>query len=113
MADTKRKKAEKLIYDVMNALDNTGMNAKKYADKFKKMNDSQFNTYMKKFLEDEDSNFYLEIKTFENEPKIQDIKKAADILKVELDEYVYMPYINGNTENPIRSVTKCPTGLAF
>lgn len=94
-------------------MDITGMNTKKYKNKFSKMSDDEFHRYMRKFLSDDDANFYLEIKPFENEPKLEDIKNTADFLKVPLEEYVYMPYINGDTENPIRSVTKCPTGLTW
>lgn len=112
MANPSRKQVEEKIYKFFDIMDKTGLNTKKYKAKFSKMTDEQFHKYMIKFLKDDDLNFYYEIKAFENEPSLQDIKKAADFLKVPLEEYVYMPYINGDKENPIRSVTKCPTGLS-
>lgn len=110
MANPNRKQVEEKIYKFFDIMDKTGLNTKKYKAKFSKMTDDQFHKYMINFLKDDDANFYYEIKAFENEPSLQDIKKASDFLKVPLEEYVYMPYINGDNQNPIRSVTKCPTG---
>ena len=105
----KRKDIEDLVYGVMNRLDETGYNTKKYKDLFSKMNDSTFDSYMKKFIKS-DENFYLEIVPFKGETlNFDSIKKAADFLKVPLNEYVYMPYANPNGE-PIRTQTPAPVG---
>ena len=107
----KRKKAEKMIYDTFNILDSSGSNTKKYKSILGKLSDAQFDDFMKKFLSSEKDNFYLETIPLEQEPKLQDIKKAADYLKIPLEEYVYMPYVNGDTENPIRTPYPVPVGL--
>ena len=41
----KRKKMEKLIDDVMSAIDPSGVNAKKYRNMFQTMNDKQFDDW--------------------------------------------------------------------
>lgn len=107
----KRKDIEKIIIDTFNILDKTGRNANFYKEFFKNMNDNQFNSYMKKFLNDEKSNFYLEVTPFmkNGEPTIQDIKDAADYLEVPLNEYVYMPYANPDGE-AVRSPYPVPVG---
>lgn len=109
--NARRKKVEDKIYKVFNALDPSGTNTKKYKNMLSKLSDDQFDSFMKKFLKNENENFYLEIVPFEQEPKLQDIKKAADVIGVPLEEYVYMPYINGDKENPIRTPYPVPVGL--
>ena len=111
LANPSKKKVESLIYNFFDLLDKTGSNTKKYKEKFSKMSEEQFHKYMKEFLSDNDRNFYLEIKPFEVEPSLKDIKNALDYINAPLEEYVYMPYINGDKENPVRSIVKCPTGL--
>ena len=106
----KRKEIEDLIYSTFNILDKTGTNTKKYKGIFSKMNDDQFNKYMKEFLNDNDENFYLEIEPFEREPHIEDIKKALDFLKVPVEEYVYFPHLNEGGE-PIRTKDRIIVGL--
>lgn len=108
--NARRKKIEKMINDVFNALDNSGTNAKKYKNMLSKLSDDQFDNFMKKFAKDDRQNFYLEIIPFEQEPKLQDIKKAADIINVPLEEHVYMPFVNGDKENPVKSPYPVPVG---
>lgn len=106
---TPREKTEALIYKVLNALDDTGINVQKYKAFFSKMTNEQFDKYMKTFLKDENENFYLEILPNKNEPSLAQVKKALDILKVPTDEYVYMRH-EGHKDNPIRTQYKVPTG---
>ena len=107
----KRKEIEKIVIDTMNILDKSGMNGKFYQDFFKTMTDEQFNSYMKKFLADDSQNFYLELRPFEKggEPKLEDIKEAADYLGVPLTEYLWMPYANPNGK-PLRTIEPVPVG---
>lgn len=107
--DAKRKKVESLIYSIFDTLDKSGRNTKFYKDMFGKMSDPQFHNFMKKFLKDDTENFYLEIEPF-NEPSLDDIEKAAKILNVPLEEYVYLPFESENKDNPIRTVQKVPVG---
>ncbi|PTU25860.1 hypothetical protein DA469_21530, partial [Bacillus subtilis] len=106
---SKRQKVEDLIYKVLSILDDTGANLRKYKEFFGKMNDEQFDRYMKKFLKDEDENFYLEILPNKSEPSLKQIKKALDILKVPTDEYAYLRH-DGHKNDPIRTAYKVPVG---
>lgn len=109
ISKSKRKQIEDLIYSVMSTLDKSGKNTEKYKSFYSKMDDKTFSNYMDKFFKNDKENFYLELFPFESEPKLNDIKKAADILKVPLDEYMYMPFENPNGPAP-RTPTPCMTG---
>ena len=78
------------IYAVMNLLDKTGGNTEKYKNLFKKMSDAQLIKFFKTLTASDDEFLYLEVVPFKNEPTIEDIKKAADFLKVPLDEHIYI-----------------------
>lgn len=107
---SKRKQAEKILYDTLNIMDKSGVNTGHYKKMFSKMKDKEFDSFMIKFLKDSTQQFYLEIEPFEREASITDIKKAADYLKVPLEEYVYMPYASeGDTH--IRTAQPVPVGL--
>lgn len=105
----KRQEIETLIYNFFNIIDVTGMNTKKYKEMFDGMTDEQFNKYMKKFLYDDNQNFYLEILPNKNEPNLKQIKKCADLLKIPLDEYVYYRH-DGDKDNPVRTSYRVPVG---
>jgi hypothetical protein len=107
----KRKQIEELVIGVLDRMDKSGYNSKQYKDFFKKMSDAQFTTFMNKFLKDENENFYIEVTPFENgqEPVMEDIKRAADFMKVPLNEYMYMPYANPDGE-ALRTVETIPVG---
>lgn len=105
----KRKEIETLIYSTFDILDKTGMNTAKYKKLFGGMDDKTFESHMKKFLNDESENFFLEIIPFEVEPKIEDIKKAADSLNIPLEEYVFFPHLNEEGE-PLRTKDKTLVG---
>lgn len=104
-----RKKMENLIYGVLDRLDKTGLNTKKYRDQFRKMNDKAFSDYMTKFLKNPDTNFRIEVLPFKNEPEFSDIESAAKFLGIPLEEYVYWHDETANGK-PVRSYTKVPVG---
>lgn len=106
----KRKAAEKLVYDVMNALDPTGTNTNRYKKLFSTMSDSKFENFMKCMFEDDNMNFTLEIKEFDREVNLDMVEKAAKILGIELEEYVILPHITMSQENPVVTKEKCITG---
>lgn len=93
-----RSKAEKLVYDVMNALDSTGQNTAYYKTKFAKMNDKEF----LKFVE-QDFMLKFQHKAFEIEPTMKDIDKAANIVGVPLLEEVNLPGLYEIDGVPVRS----------
>jgi len=87
---TKRKRILDLIVSVLDKLDRTGANSKKYISFFNSMNDKQFETWMKKFSSDPDMFITMEVLPFKNEPKFSDIEAAAKVLDLPLEEYVYL-----------------------
>jgi hypothetical protein len=106
----KRKQFMNTLLTTYKKLDPTGENAKIYEEKFSKMSDKQFDTYIKKFFEDDKRNFYFELVEYEREIKLENIEAAANYLKVPLYERVVVPYLNGDDENCIVSPTPVPVG---
>lgn len=86
-----RKKAENLIYDFMDILDNTGTNTAYYKNLFSKMSDTQFMNWCKRDLP-----IRFHTKPWVIEPTMGDIKKALDYLGVPLTEKIALPYLYTN-----------------
>lgn len=101
---SKRSKAEKIIYDVFSALDPSGTNTKKYRDIFTNMTNEEFSKLIKNMIEDDTLNFVLDVVDFDRDVDLIKAKKAADIIGVPIEEYVIMPFVNSNKDNP--TVTK-------
>jgi hypothetical protein len=78
--------SERLIYKVFDTLDPSGKNTEFWKDEFSRMSDKQFKDYISG-----DFPFYFQTGAF-NEPSMDQISKALDVLKVPLLESVYMPY---------------------
>ena len=93
--NAKRKKAEELIYEIMDELDKTGMNTAYYKEKFNKMSDTEFQQWAAKPLP-----IRFHTKPFVVEPSMDDIEKALNKLGTPLLEKVALPYlyINKNGE---------------
>lgn len=107
---SKRKQAEAKVYSVMDALDPSGTNTKRYKRLFSTMSDSKFENFMRCMFDDDNMNFTLEIKEFEREVTIEQIEKSAKILDIPLEEYIVLPHITMSQENPIVTKEKCITG---
>jgi hypothetical protein len=103
-----RKKIEDLVLTVIDTLDPGGTNGKKYRDLFKSMDDKKFEKWARAFSK-EGRFLSIEVLPLKNEPKLEDIKKAADYLKLPLDEYVYFRH-DGHSANPIRTQYRVPVG---
>jgi hypothetical protein len=104
----KRKSIEKLVLDVVRALDNSKMdNYKRYEALFKVMGDEEFETWANTMGHDLDDTIQMYQLPFE-EMKMTQIKKAADILSLPLEEYIY--YRHNNPEG-IRTKMKVPVGF--
>ena len=86
-----RKKAEALVYKVMDTLDDTGKNTEYYKKMFASMSDTQFKKFISRNLP-----FTFQYNTFEIEPKMSQINEAANILEVPLIESVALPYFYEN-----------------
>lgn len=104
----KRKEVEEKIFNTFNILDPSGKNTAKYKALFKSMSDKDFIDFFKKMKNDDNKNFYLEIELYgDNALKMAAIQKAANYLKVPLEEYVYTKHKSANGES-IRSAFKVP-----
>lgn len=102
----KRKQVETLIDDVLKILDPSGKNAEKYRHMFQVMSDEQFSDWITKFLADPKSNFRVDIEEFGSSDRrimYDNVEKAAERLKINLFEYVYLPHISGNPNRPVRT----------
>ena len=106
----RRKKVVDYIVKVMNLLDPTGDNGKYYQEKFDKMTDAQFDKYIREFLQDEKSQFYLAIVEYERDLTIENIEKCAEFMKVPLLEYVALPYLTNDPDNVIVTPYPVPVG---
>jgi hypothetical protein len=103
-----RKKAEKLILDTLSKLEPSGMNTEKYRKIFSEMSDKQFVDYFKKLKEDRNAHLYVECDLYgKNQITLGSIQKAADFLKVPLEEYVYIRHKTPDG-TPIRSKFRVP-----
>ena len=103
---SKRKEAEKIVYSVMDALDPSGVNTKKYREMFAGMTNKQFEEFMKRIWTDDNFNFMLDVVSFDRDLVLENIEKAAKIINVPLEEYVIMPFSNMDNENPVVSKEK-------
>jgi len=94
-----RKEVEELIYKTLDAVDPSEQNSSFYKEKFAKMNDDEFMQFFK-----QDFSVKFQMKLFEIEPKMGQIKKALDILNVPLMEKLNMPFIYRNKQGvPVKS----------
>ena len=106
-----RKKYEENIYKLMNDIDPSGFNADTYRIAFAKMSDKQFIDLMKKYIEQDDLNLFVDINQLEKKKSdnmtLEKIKAIADKWKISLFEYVFMPFRNPKGK-PMCTLTKVP-----
>lgn len=95
---------------ILNTLDPSGANSKLYHEKFDKMSDNQFDSYIKRFFEDDKQNFYLEIVEYERDLTMENINACAEMMGVPLYERIALPYLTNDTGNVIVSRDRVPTG---
>lgn len=94
-----REKAEKLIYDVLDAADKTHTNSDYYKKIFATMSDNDFMEFCKRRLP-----FRFHTQVFKVEPKMYDIVDAFKVLDKPLLERVKLPYVYTNADGePIES----------
>lgn len=110
MAVANRAYIEKLVYDVFEAIDPSGTNANKHQNLFADMNESQFENFMKEFLDNDEENFILDIVEFEHSLNFDQCEAAAKVLGIPLMEYVYMPHLTMDKKNVVISKQKCLVG---
>ena len=102
MKNKKLEEACKLILTVISALDPTEKNTDHYKEFFASKKEEDLLKWFKKFLNNPDDNFYIEVLPYVNEPGFNEIKKAAKILQIPLEEYVTFPAQGGiTTQYPV------------
>ena len=112
--DEKQKfeKIKKKVLDVVSALDNKkGLNIKRYKDMFDvfEADPDSFRNWEVLHGDSLDNTIQIFALPFE-EPKMNQIKKGAEILGIELEDYIYY---RQDDPRGIRSKMKVPTGLNY
>ena len=110
MNKAKRKEMENLIYGFFDLFDPTGRNTEYYRNKFKNMDDSEFDKYFKLLFEQDDPYLTATMIDYENPVQIENIEKAAKFLDVPLFERVVLPYASQDPNNPIITKHECLVG---
>jgi hypothetical protein len=95
-----RKSAEAIVLSVMGILDATGANKARWKSHFQGMTDTQFIRWSRDFLEDPDSYFDLEVQPLGGEPGLGEIRKAAKIVNVPLEEHVWVSHGGSRVRTP-------------
>ena len=111
MDKNKRKRIEKLVYDVFTALDPTGANTARYQDMLGKMKDAEFDKFIKELLSNENNYLILDMADYERDLKMENVEAAAKVLGIPLYEYIVKPHVNGDIENPV--VSKFPVPVMY
>lgn len=106
----KREAMETLIYDFFSAFDKTGTNTNHYKILFQKMSDAEFDRYFKAFFANKKAYLVLNVADYENNIKLEDIERAAKVLKIPLFENVYLPHISMDKSKVICTKEPVPVG---
>ena len=110
MTPEKRAKMEKLIYSFFSAFDKSETNTNYYKEFFGMMSDTKFDQYFKEFFKNPKAYLILNIVDYENTIKMEDIERAANVLKIPLFENVYTPHITMDKEKVICTKEPVPVG---
>jgi len=97
---TKSTPIKEYIYRVLDAIDKTGANTDRYRKYFESMNEEQFKKEIKAFLLDENEHFFVELDAFENNLTMEEIQEAADIANVLISDYLVLPHISDDKDDP-------------
>ena len=108
---SKRKEVENIVYNVMDILDPSKTNSTKYKKMFANLTNAEFEKLMKDMFEDDTLNFTLDIVNFDRELDLGTVEKAAKYLGVPLEEYVMLPFLNNDVEQPV--ITKVPVIVMY
>lgn len=102
-----RSRIEELVFKTMMLLDKTGINANRYKQHLVKLSDEDFSKFMDN-VKEKKTWFILEVLP-EDEPSLDDIKKAANFLGVPLEEHLF---IRHNSEGVIVK-TDTPVSVGY
>ena len=87
----KRKKIEKLVIDVLTAVDPSKRNVKKWQETFASMSDKEFDQFCKT-LKDDNEFITLDVVEYEGAPTLETFEAGATVLGIPLFERVAMPH---------------------
>jgi len=110
MSVANRNQIEKLIYDTFDKLDPSGLNTTKYKNMLSALDDKAFESWMKKFLSNDDEQFIMDIIEYDTDIKLENCEAAAKVLGVPLTERVFMPHITMDRNNAVVSKEKVIVG---
>ena len=106
----RRKEMCNIIYRFFNALDPTKENTKKYKAMFEPMTDQKFKSFFTEFFNNPKHYLILDMVDYERDLQVEYIEAAAKVIDVPLFEYVTMPHLTMDKENPIITKHKVPVG---
>lgn len=108
--ETMKEEMTSLIYKFFTAFDKTKTNTNKYRNIFEPMSPNAFKKWFDGFFEDEDAYLILDIVDYERTITMDDIERAAKVIKVPLYEYVYTPHTTMNKDKVVRTRLPVPVG---
>ena len=91
---------EKRFYEITDAMDPSGKNTNRVKAFFKPMSDKQFYQHINDYFENPDKLFAIAYEPYNNPVSIKFVHDVARKFKVPIYEIVYMPYVDGNAEDP-------------
>lgn len=107
---TGRRKMMILIEKFFNILDTTGANTKKYKEMLGPLSEPGWKKFFKEFFSNEDHYLILDMVDYERTVTVEQLEEAADLLGIPLYEYMSMPHITMDNENPMVTPHKVPVG---
>lgn len=107
---SKRKEAEKVLYDYMDIADPSGKNTARYKKMFSEMSDARFKQFMTQMFEDHNMNYILDIEDFKTGITVESAEKCLNFLNVPIVEYIIMPHMNMDLVHPTVSKYRMITG---
>lgn len=106
----KRKQFMDTLTGIMDRLDPSGENSKKYQTTLNQLSDDEFDSWVRKWFNDPKANLYLEIEEFERDLTLDAIKDAAKFIGIPLYERVAIPYHTGDPDNVVVTPQPVPVG---
>ena len=106
----KRAKMENLIYTFFTAFDKSNTNTDYYREFFSSMSDAKFDEYFKEFFENPKAYLILNVTDYVHSIKMEDIERAAKVLKIPLFENVYTPHITMDKDKVVCTKEPVPVG---
>lgn len=108
--ETCKEEMTNLIYKFFTAFDKSQTNTNKYRTMFDPMTPSAFRRWFRGFFAEEDAYLTLDIVDYERTITMDDIERAAKVIKVPLFEYVYLPHVTMDKGKVVRTRTQVPVG---